>query len=248
MVDKYVLRCIDISRIYKDLEGSFCALQSVTFSLMPGDILFLCGPNGSGKTTLLKVIAGGEENEEIDDGGNILCNLNGCGVRNWRDCRVDNYTWVPQDVGEVIPDHMKIVELVSLCKCEKVKEIAQRVEAEWLIECLSGKHKRRLVSEYSGGQIQLLVGIIALSQNKPVLLFDEVFKSLDVRMRDIYWQIIKNWANDYRGCAIIVSHDIDFALKNATKIMVLRNGKMVLLEEPSNLTFQQLAIEMVKHE
>jgi len=246
MVERFLLICENLSKTYKESDGDHFALRNLSFSLLPEDILFVCGPNGSGKTTLLKLIAGTEDMD--DNGGKILCNLDGNDLRNWSDYRNENFTWIPQEVNDAVADHMRIDELISLSNPKKVECLSRSVNAGWLIDCLYGKGKHKLISELSGGQRQLLVGIIALSQQKPVLLLDEVFSSLDNNARALYWKIIEESIAGSSRCAIIVSHDLKFALLHAKRILVLRNGKVALDTSPKDVTFEQLAVEVAKLE
>jgi ABC-type multidrug transport system ATPase subunit len=243
MVGNFSLLCKNLSKTYKEPDGDHVALRNVSFSLMSKDILFLCGPNGSGKTTLLKLIAG---TEDKDEGGEILFSLPNTGLLNWSEHGDDNFTWIPQDVDDVIADHMRIDELISLCDMEKVKSLSEAVQANWLKDCLEGRSKRKLVSELSGGQKQLLVGIIAISPPKSVLLLDEVFKSLDTNARSCYWRMLEKSVWEFKGCVIIVSHDLPFALQHATRIIVLRNGEVAVDTKPTAMTLEQLALEVAK--
>jgi ABC-type multidrug transport system ATPase subunit len=243
MVEKYLLICRNLSKTYKESDRDNVALQNVSFSLLPKDILFICGLNGSGKTTLLKLIAG---TEDMDEGGEILCCLDNNGPKEWLKYKNQNFTWIPQEIDDVIADHMRIDELISLSGAEKVKNLARMVEANWLTDCIEGGGKRKLVSELSAGQRQLLVGLLALSSPKPLLLLDEVFKSLDTKARATYWMLIENSVAELKNCVIIVSHDLAFALQHATQIIVLRNGKVALHTTPKDVTLSQLAFEVVK--
>ena len=69
-------------------------------------IIALMGMRRTGKTTILKIIAG----KVTSDDGKILFN-DGSGLKKWDSFRSSNYVWVPQRLGDIITEYVKIHEL-----------------------------------------------------------------------------------------------------------------------------------------
>lgn len=200
-----------------------------------GGILFVCGHNGSGKTTLLKLIGGREE----PSSGVVELFDRASGWRNPASSR-DVFTWIPQDVGDVLAGDMYVHEVVSLAPDPgAVRELAHKADAEWL-----GKTRdARLVKQLSGGEKQLFVGVMALATKAELLLLDEVLRSLDAEIRAKYWSIVKSRVRDDCAGAVVVSHDIEFVCSEPeAAILVLVKGKPGFCGKVSDLSARELSL------
>lgn len=235
-----LLVCKNLSKTYKALGTNVVtALDNVSLSLRHRDILFVCGNNGSGKTTLLKLISGQEE----CDSGEIMFRDVPL-FANPDDDPCDHCIWIPQSLDDAVAEHVRIDELASISKRHRILQLAEELEAHWLIESIQNKRKRKLIGELSGGQKQLLVGLVALAEPKPILLMDEAMRSLDMSTISLYWEAVETCIRESNGCAIIVTHDLKFAKDNATRLLVLRNGEPSLNVSPSEISLEKLAIEV----
>jgi ABC-type multidrug transport system ATPase subunit len=232
--DNDLLRCRNLSRSYGDIQ----ALSNVSFSVRTSELVFVCGHNGSGKSTLIKLIAG---TEDADPGADIMFGFgNQTGARR-SELGHQQCIWVPQRADDAIAELLFVREAVSLACAQRVEILAKTADAQWLLDTLRGSKRDRLICELSGGEKQLLIGILSLSLNRRILLLDEVFSHLDECIRTSYWHMVKDAVHRADGCAVIVCHDLEFAYKNATRIIVLRKGMIELDERPSGLSLDTLA-------
>ncbi len=229
-----LLRCRNLSRSYGDIQ----ALSNVSFSVCTSELVFVCGHNGSGKSTLIKLIAG---IEDADPGANITFSFGNQARAGHSELGHQQCIWVPQRADDAIAELLFVREAVSLASAQRVEDLARTADAQWLLDTIRGSKRDRLICELSGGEKQLLIGILSLSFDRRILLLDEVFSHLDECIRSSYWHMVKDAVRQADGCAVIVCHDLEFAYKNATRIVVLRKGMIELDERPSELSLDTLA-------
>jgi ABC-type multidrug transport system ATPase subunit len=233
---KEILLCKDLTKSY----NKEIALANASFTVFKNDIIFICGHNGSGKSTLIKIISGTLR----PDKGYIGFNCSDNGLIDWKKYSFDKHIWVPQSVDEALAPNVRIDELASITDKENLIKIASEIRLKWLIETITNRNKFKLIRELSGGQKQLLVGLIALSQSKPIILLDEVFRALDNHLSSFYWEAVINNIEKTSGCALIVTHDLKMAKEKATRLLILKNGLIKHDIHPSEIAIEDLAIEV----
>ena len=156
--------------------GSVVAVENLSLSLAPGEILCLLGPSGAGKSTLLNLMTGliRPDVGRIEFGG--------------RD--VTDMPPERRGVGAVFQSfalfpHMSVFDNVAFgLRCQKVgkTEVARRVPEQLESVGLGDKAMRR-PHELSGGEQQRVAFARALITKPAVLALDEPFGSLDVQLR-----------------------------------------------------------------
>jgi len=185
--------------------GDFVALDDVSVDVPDGSLTALLGPSGGGKSTLLRVIAG----LELPDSGIV------------RIAGEDVTVASPQrrDVGFVFQHyaafkHMTVRENVAFgLKIRKrgKKEIAATVDellALVQLEGLAGRYPDQL----SGGQRQRVALARALAVQPRVLLLDEPFGALDVKVRADLRAWLLRLHDEWPVTTIIVTHDREEAM------------------------------------
>jgi sulfate transport system ATP-binding protein len=201
--------------------GSFVALDGVSFSVKPGELLALLGPSGSGKTTLLRIIAGLEH----ADAGSVLFDGDDATSRDPRD----------RGVGFVFQHyalfrHMTVVENVAFGLRvrpraqrpsegdirRRVKDLLQLVQLDYLGD--------RYPSQLSGGQRQRVALARALAVEPKVLLLDEPFGALDARVRQELRRWLRRLHADIHLTSVFVTHDQEEALELANRVVVMNAG------------------------
>jgi len=213
------LRCSNLVKNYDEFS------LTVNFEVGKSEIFFICGHNGSGKSTLLRLIGG----REFKTSGEVTLEKEG-GLINER--LHDHVTWIPQNVNDVVANSLLVREIIKLSENpERIRELSSSIGASWLYQILkTRREKKKLVRELSGGQKQLLVGLMALVSSGNVLLLDEVFRSLDDSTMTNYWNMVKGVVKSADKCALVVSHDLDFVAQKSSetnaRIMVLRRGEI----------------------
>lgn len=194
-------------------------IRNATFECPVGEVSCLAGPSGSGKTTILNLISGElkADSGTIEFGGRRLDHLQ-FGLR--------STATVHQDYA-LLPD-LSVWENITLAVTISAGHVSAKVrdEIEKIINALGIAHlKDRFVSEISGGEAQRVAISRALAVRPDILLLDEPTASLDMLAVDAlssYVQRLKQMASE--SVILIVSHDRDFCLKAADRLIVIGNG------------------------
>src|ERR687895_727609 len=155
------LRAEALSKPYGDRR----ALQDVSFSAAPGELVAIIGPNGAGKTTLLQILAGAL----APTAGSVSLDRRDVG-------------WVPQQPA--IYSKLSVRENLRLfARLEKVSDVDGTVE-RMLAQAVLAERAGDPVGTLSGGNRQRVNIAVGLLGDPCVLLLDEPSSSLDPRQRE----------------------------------------------------------------
>lgn len=217
----------NINKVY----GENVAVEDINLKIYPGDFVCFIGTSGSGKTTLMRMV------------NHMLKPTNGTLLFKGKDISTINPIELRRRIGYVIQNiglmpHMTIYEnIVLVPKLLKWSEEAKRAKARELIKLveLPEEYLDRYPSELSGGQQQRIGVIRALAADQDIILMDEPFGALDPITREGIQDLVKSLQEKMGKTIILVTHDMDEALKLATKIIVMDNGKMVQEGTPNDL-------------
>jgi osmoprotectant transport system ATP-binding protein len=208
------------------------AVDSVSLKVDEGEICVFLGPSGCGKTTTLKMI-----NRLIEPtSGRVLINGEDTSGLNEVDLR-RHIGYVIQQIG-LFPN-MTIEENITvvprLLGWDK-KRCAERATELMSMVALDPKlYLKRYPKELSGGQQQRIGVIRALAADPPVLLMDEPFGAVDPINRETIQNEFFAMQRQLKKTVIMVSHDIDEAIKLGDRVAVFRRGKLVQYDHPDTL-------------
>ncbi|WP_321816068.1 MULTISPECIES: ABC transporter ATP-binding protein [unclassified Paraburkholderia] len=208
------------------------AVDAVSLSVQEGEICVFLGPSGCGKTTTLKMI-----NRLIEPtSGRVLINGEDTTGLNEVDLR-RHIGYVIQQIG-LFPN-MTIEENITvvprLLGWDK-KRCAERAKELMSMVALDPKqYLKRYPRELSGGQQQRIGVIRALAADPPVLLMDEPFGAVDPINRETIQNEFFQMQRQLKKTVIMVSHDIDEAIKLGDRIAVFRRGQLVQYDHPDTL-------------
>ena len=202
--------------IKKELHGSNGVMNlDINLSLQNGEFIALSGVSGSGKTTLLRVLAGLEEAF-----GEII---------------VDGEIWLNEklkkpiqkrDIGFVFQDYALFENLSvidNLLYVKKDKDLAKQLLSLTDLYEL----KNRYPNSLSGGQKQRVSLCRALMKRPKILLMDEPLSALDSHMRLKLQDEILTLHKEFKTTTIMVSHDPSEMYKLASRVLVLKDGKII---------------------
>ena len=224
-----VLRFDNVSKRY---TGGQDALSEVSFSVAPGEMLFVTGPSGAGKSTLLKLI----HLSERPSRGAVLF-----GEKNLLKVRGRRVALHRRDIGVVYQDHRLLsdrsvaenVALPLILRGLARPDIAKRVRVA-LDKVGLGARERALPSQLSAGE-QQRVGIARAIIGEPRLLVaDEPTGNLDPTLSAEVMALFESLPE--RGTSVLVaSHDLALVKRMRKRVLVLNQGRLVDDIDPQEL-------------
>jgi ABC-2 type transport system ATP-binding protein len=227
---------ISIKSLDKIYAPDFQALYSIDLEINKGEIFALLGPNGSGKTTLINCICGINNPTR----GSIVCNGHNI-VSDYRKAR-SSIGLVPQ---ELCTDAYESVWATVNFSRGLFGKPADPTLIEKILRDLSLWDKKDAkIMTLSGGMKRRVMIAKALSHQPDVLFLDEPTAGVDVELRRGMWEMVQDLRNS--GVTVILTtHYIEEAEILADRIGIIRNGKIVLVKDKSQL-MQQLGKKQLK--
>ncbi len=206
--------------------GSVVALDGLSLTIAPGELVALLGPSGCGKTTALRLLAGLEE----ADGGRVV--IGGADVT--------GLSANKRDVGMVFQayslfPHMTAWENVAFgLQMRKAGVAERRRRAGEMLDLvgLSG-FANRFAHQLSGGQQQRVALARALAIQPKVLLLDEPLSALDAKVRARLRDEIRRVQIEVGITTLFVTHDQEEALAIADRVGVMQLGRLEQLGPPT---------------
>lgn len=226
---------ISAQSLSKSFPDGTRALREASFDVGPGESVVLLGPNGSGKSTLLKCLT---RLEEADSGSPYIGEVNTAtaGRRELREVRrrVGMIFQQFHLVGNLSVFHNALHGALGRSRGPRYwhPAIAPRQERLRTMECLervglAGLASRRAYT-LSGGQQQRAALARLLVQDPDLVLADEPVASLDPRagreVMDLLWEI----GRERRMTVVCTLHQLDLAMDYASRIVGLKDGRVVL--------------------
>ena len=217
-----------VSKIYK---GGKVAVEDVNLSFEKGEFICFIGTSGSGKTTCMRMI-----NRMTDPSkGKIL--IDGKSVTDINPVELRRQIgYVIQSIG--LMPHMTIRENITLVqKLLKVSQEERNKTAEKMIDLVELPREMldRYPHELSGGQQQRIGVVRALAADQDIILMDEPFGALDPITRDSLQDLIKDLQERLGKTVIFVTHDMYEALKLASRIVIMSEGRVIQFDTPQNI-------------
>ncbi|MDU4999208.1 MAG: osmoprotectant ABC transporter ATP-binding protein OsmV [Enterobacteriaceae bacterium] len=208
------------------------AVDNINLHVPQGEMCVLLGPSGCGKTTTLKMI----NRLFMPSSGKILVNDKDTSDMDTVSLR-RNLGYVIQQIGlfpnMTIEENITVVPRMLGWDKDRCK-----LRAEELMDMVALDAKKflhRYPREMSGGQQQRIGVIRALAADPPVLLMDEPFGAVDPINREVIQNQFLEMQRTLKKTVMLVSHDIDEALKLGDRIAVFRQGRIVQCASPDEL-------------
>ena len=226
--ERTVLSIEDVSRTY----GPETAVENLSLSVKDGELLTLLGPSGCGKTTTLRMLAGLEQpsSGRITIAGETVT-ANGDGPFKKPEER---------DVGIVFQDyalfpHLTVAENIAFGLDEMDSEATDARVAELLELVDLEAHEAKMPSQLSGGQQQRVALARSLAPEPDVLLLDEPFSNLDVRLRVEMREEVRRILKRAGVTAISVTHDQEEALSISDRVAIMNDGAIAQIGNPGEV-------------
>jgi ABC-2 type transport system ATP-binding protein len=204
--------------------GPVVALDQVSFTIQPGEMVALLGPNGAGKSTTVDVLLGlrhpdsgtarvlGQAPQRAAGSGRVGAMLQ----------------------SGSLPDRALVSEVVELARTlyRSRYSLTSLLEMVGLTELA-----RRRTDRLSGGQARRVQLAVALAGDPDVLFLDEPTTGLDVASRRLFWDGVGRTAAS--GTTVLfATHYLDEADSNASRVLVLAGGHLVADGDPAAIKAQ----------
>jgi iron(III) transport system ATP-binding protein len=218
-----ILRLHEITKMY----GEEMVVKDLSLSVYEGEVLTLLGPSGCGKTTTLRLLAGLDR----PTSGTIYLG---------ETCIASDETFVSaekRDIGLVFQDfalfpHLTIAENIAFGLSNLVTDEKERRVNELLDLIDLPEFRDRMPDQLSGGQQQRVALARALAPKPSILLLDEPFSNLDVRLRIEMREEIRRILKTTGVTAISVTHDQEEALSIGDRVAVMNDGHVEQVDRP----------------
>lgn len=215
---------ITVQNISKTFPGGIQALDSVSMTVQPQEVVVVIGPSGSGKSTFLRCLNG---LEEIDSGSIVI---DGTPLDQDQGHRLKIRT----EVGMVFQSfnlfpHMTVLDNICLAQelVRKKKRPAAEADAMALLQRVGMADKRDVYpSQLSGGQQQRVAIARSLAMKPGVMLFDEATSALDPEMIGEVLDVMMSLAREGMTM-VVVTHEMGFAREVGDCVIFMDQGRII---------------------
>lgn len=200
--------------------GGLLAVDRVSFTVRPGEILGYLGPNGSGKSTTIRMVVGLNE----PDAGHIRL-----GAHSSSDDPVAykrRIGYVPEE--PYLYTHMTAIEYLMLVGSLRGLDRHRCQATGERLLALFGLHDARYaaMSAFSKGMRQRVLLAAALLHDPDLLVLDEPFSGLDVSADLLFRTFLQSLASEGR-MILFSSHRLDVVEKVCERVVILHKGRVV---------------------
>lgn len=225
---------IELENITKKFDNQ-TAVAHLSLQVETGQVVALVGSSGCGKSTTLRMI------------NRLIEPTSGKIIIDGKDITEFDAVHLRRNIGYAIQNHglfphwtieQNIATVPHLLGWDKntitarIKELMQMFRLDYEL------FRSQRPAQLSGGQQQRVGVARALAANPDILLMDEPFGALDPITRSEIQEEFLQILSDIKKTVILVTHDIDEAIKLADKIAIMDKGKLIQYDDPQTLLLQ----------
>lgn len=231
---------IDAINLVKQF-GSFTAVDTINFSVRPGEVFGFLGPNGAGKTTTMKMIQCASPRTSgtlsvfgMDPGTHSSEIKAMIGV-------------VPQETN-LDTEFSTIENLIVYSRYFGIpKEVAEE-RAEKLLDFVQLTEKRDVtIEKLSGGMKRRLILARALVNQPKLLILDEPTIGLDPQARHLIWEKLK-LLRSLGNTIVLTTHYLEEAERLCDRLVIMNNGTILVEGSPAELVLDHVGSGIVEAE
>src|SRR6185369_16901642 len=218
---------VEFRNVSKDFGGA-CVVDDLSLEIRDGEFVVLLGPSGCGKTTTLRMLAGLETvtSGEIYIGGERVNDV----PTQHRDLAMvfQSYALYPHmTIAENIGYPLRVRKIEKNERADRVNRVAAMLEIESLLD--------RKPRQLSGGERQRVALARAIVREPRAYLMDEPLSNLDARLRVQMRGELKRLQHELGTTTIYVTHDQAEAMTLASRVAVMKKGRLQQFETPMNI-------------
>jgi len=229
----------DVHKSYGDVE----VLKGIDLDIAPAEKIALIGPSGSGKTTVIRTLMTLEEPTAgtiTVDGQNLWQMEKGSKMVRANEKHLRS---IRGEIGMVFQHFNLFPHMTNLENCmaapihvkKEDKASVRKRSIEMLEKVGLGDKLDNYPNQLSGGQKQRVAMARALVMRPKVMLFDEVTSALDPELVGEVLEVIRDIANEGEMAMVLVTHEMDFALDVADRVIFLDNGVIAESGKPAEI-------------
>ncbi|ALG71765.1 sulfate ABC transporter ATP-binding protein [Azospirillum thiophilum] len=210
--------------------GRLTAVDDVSLSVAPREVVCIVGPSGCGKSTLLRLISG----LETVQAGTIT--VDGAPLA------TADRSLPPEKrpVGMMFQDfalfpHLTVAGNIAFGQTDRPRAERKRRVAELLETMALTRYADVYPHTLSGGQQQRVALARAMARDPKVLLLDEPFSALDEQLRRSVREEVVRIIRATGVATIVVTHDPEEAMEMGNRVVVMEAGRVIQADSPVNL-------------
>ena len=216
--------------------GALTAVQDVSFTVQPGEIVSVVGESGSGKTLSLLSVMGLHDARNTTVGGTVTFrgqSLLGLKERQMRRLRGNEIAFISQDPMTALTPVLSIgAQIVEQIRAHE--RIGARAAWDRAVALLTevgifapDDTARRFPHQLSGGMRQRAVIAMALSCNPSLLIADEPTTALDTTVQAQVLDLLRKLRRDHGSAIVLITHDMGVVAEMADRVVVMYAGRVV---------------------
>ena len=213
--------------------GAVAAVNNVSLSIAPGEVVALVGPSGCGKTTLLRLCAVVETLQQgsIAIGEHVVARPGASLPPEHR-----GVGFVFQDFA-LFP-HLRVIDNVGFGLDRLPAADRRQISLAMLEQVGMTAHAQKYPHQLSGGQQQRVALARALAPAPRIVLLDEPFSGLDAQLRSQVRDDTLHALKQSGAATLMVTHDAEEAMFMADRIAVMRGGSLQQLGSPVDIYYR----------
>jgi ABC-2 type transport system ATP-binding protein len=219
-----MLEAVHLTKRYASLP----AVQDLSFSLRPGQVLGCLGPNGSGKSTTVKMLTG------LLQPTRGLVQFEGQNIQDDLTAYRKHLGYVPEE-AHLYPylSGWEYLEMIGTLRGMPDFELTRKIDS--LLELFSlHPHRHATIGTYSKGMRQRILLIAAIMHNPDIFIFDEPLSGLDVTSALIIKNLVQ--ALGLSGKLVFYcSHVLEVVEKICSDVLILRKGVVIAQDSVANI-------------
>ncbi len=225
---------LNLSNIHFAYAGN-PVLAGIDLHMQAGECVAIVGPNGAGKSTLLRLVAG-----LIAPSSGTLSVFGHAPSTAKRKHIAQKVAYLSQHYHMAFP--FTVLEIVSMGRYTHTPgnrwrgdaKATQHLAQSALARCQVDHLADRTMDTLSGGEQRRVLIAQALCQDSELLLLDEPTAGLDPSHAVALFEIARSECDQGRSC-LLVTHDLNLAIRYADRLLVLHQGRSLALAPPSDI-------------